>query len=403
MRDYTAKSPKKVIQINHKELKDHLSSIVTDTVEEVLNKVLDSEADEMVGAGRYERSADRQDYRSGSYTRKLQTKAGEVTLKVPKLREQRFQTAIIERYRRRESSVEEALVEMYLAGVSTRRVADITEALWDTRVSSATVSKLNQSVYEHIEKWRNKPIEGEFPYVYLDGVSLKRSWGGEVGNVSVLIAIGVGTDGYRRVLGVVEGAKEDKAGWSGFLRHLKQRGLSGVRMFISDACLGLVESIGDFYPEALWQRCVVHFYRNVFSHVPRGRVREVSLMLKAIHASESKEVARAKAREVIKKLKEMRLGSAAKWVEENIEETLGYYGFPSSHWRRIRTNNPMERIIKEIRRRSRVVGAFPDGQSALMLCAARLRHISGTKWGSRRYLDMDLLREMDRKEAIEVR
>ncbi len=402
MRDYTAKSPKKVIQINHKELKDHLSSIVTDTVEEVLNKVLDSEADEMVGAGRYERSADRQDYRSGSYTRKLQTKAGEVTLKVPKLREQRFQTAIIERYRRRESSVEEALVEMYLAGVSTRRVADITEALWDTRVSSATVSKLNQSVYEHIEKWRNKPIEGEFPYVYLDGVSLKRSWGGEVGNVSVLIAIGVSTDGYRRVLGVVEGAKEDKAGWSGFLRHLKQRGLSGVRMFISDACLGLVESIGDFYPEALWQRCVVHFYRNVFSHVPRGRVREVSLMLKAIHASESKEVARAKAREVIKKLKEMRLGFAAKWVEENIEETLGYYGFPSSHWRRIRTNNPMERIIKEIRRRSRVVGAFPDGQSALMLCAARLRHISGTRWGSRRYLDMDLLREMDRKEAIEV-
>lgn len=402
MRDYTAKSPKKVIQINHKELKDHLSSIVTDTVEEVLNKVLDTEAEEMVGAGRYERSADRQDYRSGSYTRKLQTKAGEVTLKVPKLREQRFQTAIIERYRRRESSVEEALVEMYLAGVSTRRVADITEALWDTRVSSATVSKLNQSVYEHIEKWRNKPIEGEFPYVYLDGVSLKRSWGGEVGNVSVLIAIGVGTDGYRRVLGVVEGTKEDKAGWSGFLRHLKQRGLSGVRMFISDACLGLVESIGDFYPEALWQRCVVHFYRNVFSHVPRGRVREVSLMLKAIHASESKEVARAKAREVIKKLKEMRLGSAAKWVEENIEETLGYYGFPSSHWRRIRTNNPMERIIKEIRRRSRVVGAFPDGQSALMLCAARLRHISGTRWGSRRYLDMDLLREMDSKEIIEV-
>ena len=402
MRDYTAKSPKKVIQINHEELRDHLSSIVTDTVEEVLNKVLDSEADEMVGAARYERSSDRQDYRSGSYTRKLQTKAGEVTLKVPKLREQRFQTAVIERYRRRESSVEEALVEMYLAGVSTRRVADITEALWDTRVSSATVSKLNCSVYEHIEKWRNRPIEGEFPYVYLDGVSLKRSWGGEVGNVSVLIAIGVGTDGYRRVLGVVEGAKEDKAGWSGFLRHLKQRGLCGVRMFISDAYLGLVESIGDFYPEALWQRCVVHFYRNVFSHVPRGRVREVSLMLKAIHASESKEVARAKAREVIKKLKEMRLGSAAKWVEENIEETLCYYGFPSSHWRRTRTNNPMERIIKEIRRRSRVVGAFPDGQSALMLCAARLRHISGTKWGSRKYLDMDLLREMYSKEKVEV-
>ena len=402
MSNYTAKGPKKVIQINEKELQQHLSTLVTDTVQEVLNQVLDAEADEMVGAVRYERSADRQDYRSGSYTRKLHTKAGEVTLSIPKLREQTFQTAIIERYRRRESSIEEALVEMYLAGVSTRRVADITEALWDTRVSSSTISKLNHSVYEHIEKWRSRPIEGEFPYVYLDGVSLKRRWGGEVGNVSVLIAIGVGTDGHRRVLGVVEGAKEDKAGWSGFLRHLKSRGLSGVQMFISDACLGLVESLGDFYPEALWQRCVVHFYRNVFSYVPRGKMEVVSLMLKAIHASENKEAARAKAKEVIKKLKEMRLGSAARWVERCVEETLTYYGFPSSHWRRIRTNNPMERIIREIRRRSRVVGAFPDGQSALMLCAARLRHISGTKWGSRRYLDMDLLREMDRKEGIKV-
>ena len=173
-------------------MQQHLSTLVTDTVQEVLNQVLDGEADEMVGAARYERSADRQDYRSGSYTRKLQTKAGEVELNIPKLREQTFQTAMIERYRRRKSSIEEALVEMYLAGVSTRRVADITEALWDTRVSSATVSKLNQSVYEYIEKWRSRPVEGEFPYVYLDGVSLKRRWGGEVVNVSVLIAIGVG-------------------------------------------------------------------------------------------------------------------------------------------------------------------------------------------------------------------
>ena len=190
MSNYTAKGPKKVIQINEKELQQHLSTLVTDTVQEVLNQVLDAEADEMVGAVRYERSADRQDYRSGSYTRKLHTKAGEVTLSIPKLREQTFQTAIIERYRRRESSIEEALVEMYLAGVSTRRVADITEALWDTRVSSSTISKLNHSVYEHIEKWRSRPIEGEFPYVYLDGVSLKRRWGGEVGN-------GVGINSHR--------------------------------------------------------------------------------------------------------------------------------------------------------------------------------------------------------------
>jgi transposase-like protein len=152
------------------------------------------------------------DTRAGSYTRKLHTKAGEVEVKVPKLRQQTFETAIIERYRRRDISIEEAIVQMYLAGVSVRRVEDITEALWGTRVSSGTVSKLNQKVYKHIERWRIQPIEGEYAYVYLDGIVLKRSWGGEVKNVSLLSAIGVDEDGYRRILGVCEGHKEDKAG-----------------------------------------------------------------------------------------------------------------------------------------------------------------------------------------------
>ena len=145
----------------------------------------------------------------------METKAGVVTLKMPKLRSLPFETAIIERYRRRESSVEEALVEMYLAGVSVRRVEDITEALWGTRVSSGTVSRLNQKIYRHIEAWRNRKIEGEFPYLFLDGVVLKRSWAGEVRNVSVLVAIGVGADGHRQILGVAEGQKEDLEGWRG--------------------------------------------------------------------------------------------------------------------------------------------------------------------------------------------
>src|ERR1700759_4930309 len=165
-----------------------------------------------------------QDTRAGYYERNLQTKAGEVRLKVPKLRQQTFETAVIERYRRRESSVEEALVEMYLAGVSVRRGEDITEALWGTKVSPSTVSELNQKIAATIEAWRNRPIEGEFPYVYLDGIWLKRSWGGEVRNVAVLVAIGVNRDGYREILGVCEGMKEDAAGWRAFLRHLKQRG-----------------------------------------------------------------------------------------------------------------------------------------------------------------------------------
>jgi transposase-like protein len=212
MKKDTTKPLSKVIRIDESEIRGHLDEMVRGTVEETLNAMLDAEADEMCNAQRYEHSPDRVDTRAGSYTRKLHTKAGEVEVKVPKLRKQTFETAIIERYRRRDISIEEAIVQMYLAGVSVRRVEDITEALWGTRVSSGTVSKLNQKVYKHIERWRVQPIEGEYAYVYLDGIVLKRSWGGEVKNVSLLSAIGVDEDGYRRILGVCEGHKEDKAG-----------------------------------------------------------------------------------------------------------------------------------------------------------------------------------------------
>lgn len=381
-----------IIKIDEKVVTNHLNEIVLETVEQTLNGLLEAEADQLCGAERYKRSENRVDTRAGTYERKLHTKAGEVTLKIPKLRKTTFETAIIERYRRRESSVEESLIEMYLAGVSVRRVEDITEALWGTRVSSGTVSNLNKKAYENIEAWRTRPIEGEYPYVYLDGIILKRSWAGEIRNVSVLVAIGVGVDGYRKVLGITEGQKEDKAGWSNFLKYLKFRGLAGVKLFISDACMGLIESIAEYYPEALWQRCTVHFYRNVFSVVPKGKVAEVATMLKAIHASEDRESALEKAVAVSEKLEHMRLHKAADKVRSVIEETLTYYAFPANHWRKIRTNNPLERIMKEIRRRTRVVGAFPDGHSALMLSAARLRHIAGTKWGLKRYIDMDELK-----------
>ena len=389
----------RIIQINEEGVKDHLGEIVRGTVQETLNALLDEEADRLCNAKRYERTAARKDTRAGSYSRALHTKAGEVKLKVPKLRALPFETAIIERYRRRETSVEEALVEMYLAGVSVRRVEDITEALWGTKISSGTVSRLNGKIYETIEKWRMIPVEGEHPYVYLDGISMKRSWSGEVKNVSILVAIGVNKEGYREILGVAEGAKEDKASWTAFLRYLKGRGLKGVELIISDKCLGLIESLGDFYPKAKWQRCMVHFYRNVFTVVPKGKVREVAAMLKAIHAQENREEAIRKAGSVAKKLEVMKLGKAAKLLSEGIQETLSYYDFPEEHHRRIRTNNPLERIMREIRRRTRVVGAFPDGNSALMLVAARLRHIAGTKWGLRQYLKMDRLEDQARELA----
>jgi len=402
MKKHHTKDLNKVIQIDNRQLKDHLGELVRGTVEETLNNLLDAEADQLCNAARYERSEARRDTRAGYYERGLQTKAGDVRLRVPKLRQQKFETAIIERYKRRESSVEEALIEMYLAGVSVRRVEDITQALWGTKVSPGTVSNLNKKIYKRIEKWRNRPITGHFPYVYLDGIVLKRTWGGEVRNVSILVAVGVSSTGHRKILGVVEGHKEDKAGWSGFLRHLKERGLDGVKLIISDACLGLIESAAEYYPKAQWQRCAVHFYRNVFSVVPKAKVKEVAIMLKAIHASEDRDAALEKAASVVEKLKKMKLREAAEKIRESIQETLSYYDFPCAHWRRIRTNNPLERIMKEIRRRTNVVGAFPDGNSALMLVAARLRHIAGTRWSTKRYLNMDLLRELELEKKMAV-
>jgi putative transposase len=384
----------KIIEVNEEKIKQHLGEFVRGTVEETLNTLLDAEADAICNAQKYEHNPERKDTRAGYYERKFHTKAGEVSLKMPKLRTLPFDTAIIERYKRREISVEESLVEMYLAGVSVRRIEDITEALWGTKVSPGTISNLNKKVYQHIESWRNRKITGSYAYVYLDGIWLKRSWGGEVRNISVLIAIGVNSEGFREILGVAEGAKEDKESWQGFLRYLKDRGLTGVRLFISDKSLGLVESLAHFYPEAQWQRCIVHFYRNVFTMVPHGKVKQVATMLKAIHAQEDKQAAREKAQKVIEKLKEMKLQKAAELVSESIDETLSYYDFPYEHRRRIRTNNPLERILKEVRRRTRVVGSFPDGESALMLVAARLRYIASSSWGLKKYLNMDHLKDL---------
>jgi len=380
-----------LLSVDEAQVRGHVDEVVRSSVEATLNGLLDAEADDLCRAKRYQRTEDRADTRAGSYDRKLQTKAGEVTLKVPRLRSLPFETQIIERYRRRESSVEEALMEMYLAGVSVRRVEDITEALWGTRVSPSTVSELNQQLYERIEAWRIQPIEGTFAYVSLDGIWLKRSWGGEVKNVAVLVAVGVDQDGYRQVLGVCEGAKEDAESWRQFLRHLKARGLKGLQLVTSDKCLGLVEALGEFYPEADWQRCMVHWYRNVASSVPNAKLKEVMAMLKAIHAQEDRPAAEKKATDVVAKLRAMKLSKAAKCVEDGVSETLTYMAYPREHWTRIRTNNPLERIMREIRRRTRVVGAFPDGNSALMLVAARLRHVAGTRWGTRKYLDMSRL------------
>ena len=272
-----------------------------------------------------------------------------------------FETAIIERYRRRESSVEEALIEMYLAGVSVRRVEDITEALWGSKVSPATISELNKKAYVHIEDWRNRPLRGGrlSITVYVDGIYLRRNWGGEYEKCCCFGGDRVNEDGFREVLGAAEGMKEDKASWVSFFQWLRGRGLDGVKLIVGDKCMGMLEAVGEVFPDAKYQRCTVHFYRNVFSVVPKSKVKIVAKMLKAIRAQESKKASREKAKAVVAELRAMKLKEAAKKVEDGIEETLTYCDFPSEHWTRIRTNNVIERLNREIRRRTRVVGTSP--------------------------------------------
>jgi len=390
-----------IIQFNQEEIKSQLGELVRQSVEDTLNAMLDAEADQITQAHKYERTEKRLDTRAGHYNRTLATKAGEVTLRVPKLRNLPFETAIIERYKRREESVEEALIEMYLAGVSVRRVEDISEALWGAKVSPGTISNLNQKAYAQIEEWRNRKLEVEYPYVYLDGIYLKKNWGGTIENIAILIALGINSAGNREIIGAAEGGKEDKESWMKFLRSLKERGLSGVRLMIGDKCLGLTEAIREVFPNTEYQRCIVHFMRNVFCNVPRTRSKEIGAKLKAIFAQEDREACLRKAEEVARFLRDNKMKSAANTLESGIQEALAYTSYPHEHWLKIRSNNGIERINREIRRRTNAVGAFPDGNSALMLVCARLRFVSASEWGVKTYLNMERLYELERERESE--
>ncbi|MDY3901429.1 MAG: IS256 family transposase [Atopobiaceae bacterium] len=380
-----------IVSFDEEAVKSELRELVRKTIEETINAMLDEEADQLVGAGPYERTDERAAYRAGHYERGFTTTSGQVTIKMPKLKGMRFATAVVERYKRRETSVEEAIIETCLAGVSTRRIEDVSEILWGAGVSAGTVSNPDEKAYKSVEEWHGRPLAGEYPYVSVDGIYLKRSWGGSYENVSILVAIGVDGDGRREIIGCAEGFTESKDSWREFLLWLRGRGLKGVRMVTGDKCQGMAGALEEAFPQARYQRCTVHFYRSVFSEVPKQRRTLVAKMPRAVHAQESKEAAVAKAGEVAAGLEGMRLGAAAKVVREGCLETPAHADFPMQHWTRIRTNNAIERLNRGIRRRTRVVGTFPDGRSALMLVTARLKYIAEREWGKRRHLDVSLL------------
>ena len=384
-----------ILQVDQAMLETTLDRMVRKSVEETLNAMLDAEADEITGAARYERSGERKAYRAGHYERDLTVKAGKMSLKVPKLKGAVFESAVVERYRRREESVEEALIDMYLAGVSTRQVDDVSQLLWGDRMPSQTLSDKLKKVYADIDEWRGRPLEQDYPYLFMDGVWHKRCWGGSVENVSILVAVGVGMDGRREVLSVAEGMKEDSESWREFIKGMLARGLKGVRLVTGDRCAGLVAAVNELLPGARYQRCMVHFERNILAKVnPKNRDWAADA-LKAIFSMESRDKALEKAESVAKDMEARKLREAAKCLREGIGETTTYLldDYPREHRRRIRTNNMIERLNREIRRRTRVVGSFPDGRSALMLICARVRYVTSSEWSTRRYLDMSRLGE----------
>ena len=331
-----------IVSFDEEAVKSELRELVGKTIEETIDAMLDEEADQLVGAGPYERTDERAAYRAGHYERGFTTTSGRVTLKMPKLKGMRLATAVVERHKRRETSVEEAIIEMYLAGVSTRRIEDVSEILWGAGVSAGAVSNLDDKAFKAVEEWRCRPLACEYPYVYVDGIYLRRSWGGSYENVAVMVAIGVNGDGYREVVDCAEGFTESKECWRDFLSWLKSRGLRGVRMFVGDKAAGMVGSIAEVFPGAKCQRRTVHFYRNVLAKVPKSRRPQAAAMLKAIHAMESREATVAKAEAVADDLESMRLKEAAKVVRGGYAEKLTYCEMPHEHWRRTRTNNAIE-------------------------------------------------------------
>ena len=384
--------PEPIVSLSEESLRSDLRELVRKTVEDTLNGLLEAEADELVGAERYGRTAEREAYRAGHHGRGPATSSGEVTIHMPKLKGARLATAAIGHCRGRETSVEEAMIEMYLAGVSTRRIEDFSEILWGSSVSAATVPDLNEKAFASVGERGSRPLERARPCACADGVYLKRSRGGAYENVAVMIAIGVDDDGYREVA-AAEGLTESSGRWREFLSRLRSRGLHGVRMAGADKASGMVGSIAEVFPDAAHRRCTVRFYRNVLARVPKSGRAAVAAMPRAARAMESREASEAKALAVAEELEGMRLGEAARVVRAGYAETLTYTGFPREHWARIRTNNAIERLSREVRRRTRVVGTFPDGKSALMLVTARLKHVAESEWGSRRYPDVTLLEE----------
>jgi putative transposase len=331
-----------------------------------VQRLIEEEVAGVIGAGRYERTADRQTYRNGSRPRTWQTRLGELALHIPKLRSGGYFPSFLEPRKRAERALVSVVQEAYVSGVSTRKVDELVEVMGGAGISKSSVSRMCKELDEEAEAFRTRPLEGEVPYLWLDALYEKVREGNRVRSMAVVLAIGVTAEGTRTVVGIDVGNSEDEAFWKAFLRSLVRRGLSGVQLVVSDAHTGLRKAIGQVLGEATWQRCRVHAMRNLMTAVPRGQQAMLMAMVRTIFAQPTQREAREQLAQVARTLRKS-APRAADLLEEMAEEVLAYMAFPAEHWRQVHSNNPLERQNKEIRRRTRVVGIFPNRASLLRL------------------------------------
>jgi transposase-like protein len=367
-------------------------------VRAALQEVLEAEMTEAVGAAKGERTAGRLGYRSGYYGRTLITRVGKLELRVPQDRDGRFSTELFKRYQRSERALVAALAEMYVQGVSTRKVKAITEELCGHSFSASSISAINKRLDESLAQFACRRLNEAFPYLILDARYEKVREAGVIAGQAVLIAIGVDLDGRRQVLGVELANRESRSSWRDFLLGLRDRGLTGVEFVVADDHAGLRAAIREVLPEAAYQRCYVHFLRNALDYVPRKVDDDCLQELRWIYDRRDLAEARADLAAWIGKW-QVKYPRLVAWVEDNIEETLSFYRLPRQHHKHLKSTNMLERLNEEIKRRTHVVRIFPNAESCLRLVRALCVETHENWLEAHRYLNMDYLREL-KKEAL---
>lgn len=366
----------------------------------VLQELIEAEATQAIGAARYERTEERTTHRNGSRPRVLSTKAGDVDLRIPKVREGAFFPALLEPRRRIDQALWAVVMEAYVHGVSTRKVDDLVRALGiESGIGKSEVSRICGELDAVVRDFRARRLDHvAFPYVFCDATYVKAHEGGRVISKAIVIATGVSEHGHREVLGLAVGDSEDGAFWSEFLRALRGRGLTGVRLVISDAHAGLKEAIGSVMLGAAWQRCRVHFMRNALAKVPKGAADMVAATIRTIFAQPTGAMVRAQLGQVADRL-EPGFPDVAAMLTEAAEDLLAFSTFPVKHWKKIWSTNPLERVNKEIKRRTDVIGIFPNEAAVTRLTGAILLEIHD-EWAvdTRRYLPLGSLAELDRTD-----